>query len=366
MKTRSSIFKALMALLVIILGTNFNAEAQLGGLINAAKNKAKANKEQKAAEEKAAAEAAKAEALHTMAIPQPDANGETVVFKIAKSFREDNYEAICTWNPATLELTISTTRGGNTPGAVYKLDPATGNVTDKNGASKGSMNPNGTIESPNLGTLTLESGAEGSGYTGTKHKGVRVKKNGTNLGVVAPDWAGNGPIYGKNKEVNVLLAAYVYCGLMLTERDLRVYEYGYDPDEKYTTEQLEDKIEWMDKETINEIMEYESSRPYAGWDKTRYPELKNCKVAAVGLLSEAWEEYSERRSVGNYGDGYYQEKWYRMKYYAVYELADGRNVACFATVNKQFRYGEIKARVGFGNARGNNPEFHEITDWQRK
>ena len=362
---RRTIFKALMALMVILLGTSFNAEAQLGGLINAAKNKAKAGKEQKAAEAKAAAEAAKAaaeaakaEALLTMAIPQPDANGETVVFRTTNYMGEKS-EAICSWNPATLELTISTTRGGNTPGAVYKVDPATGKVTDNNGASKGSMNPNGTIESPNLGTLTIESGAEGQGYTGTKHKGIRVRRNGTNLGIVAPDWVGNGPIFGKNKEVNVLLAAYVYCGLMLTERDLRVYEYGYDPEEKYTTEQLEDKIEWMDKETINEIMEYESSRPYAGWDKTRYPELKNCKVAAVGLLASAWEEY-------NYQYSYDGDKWYRMKYYVVYELADGRNVACFATVHKEFRHGEIKERKGFGNARGNNPEFHEITDWQRK
>ena len=362
MKKRKTIITALVAFLVLLLGVNFNAEAQLGGLINAAKNKAKQNKEQKAAEEKAAAEAARATSLLTMAIPQPDANGETIFFRVT-NYKGEKPEAICSWNPAKLELTITSNRGGNTPGAVYKVDPATGKVTDSNGASKGAMNPNGTIESPNLGTLTIESDAEGMDYVGKKFKGVRVKRNGTNLSVVTPGWTGSGPIFGKNKEVNVLLAAYVYCGLMLTERDLRVYEYGYDPDEKYTTEQLEDRIEWMDKETINEIMEYESSRPYAGWDRAKYPELKNCKVAAVGLLLGAWEEYNEYH--GTVGGGNY-DKWYRMKYYVIYELADGRNVTCFAAVNKEFRHGEIKGREGYGNARGNNPEFHEVTDWQRK
>ena len=38
MKVKGTILKALVALMVIMLGTNFNAEAQLGGLIGAAKD----------------------------------------------------------------------------------------------------------------------------------------------------------------------------------------------------------------------------------------------------------------------------------------------------------------------------------------
>ena len=133
--------------MVIMLGANFNAEAQLGGLINAAKNKGKQNKAKNELEqqEKELAEHNKAMVL---AIPQPDANGSKVLFSIGN-------ENVASWNPATNELTITTTRGGNTSGSVYKVDPATGNVTDSKGTSKGSLNTSGTIESPNLGKLHL-------------------------------------------------------------------------------------------------------------------------------------------------------------------------------------------------------------------
>ena len=43
---------------------------------------------------------------------------------------------------------------------------------------------------------------------------------------------------------------------------------------------------------------------------------------------------------------------------AVYELADGRNVAMFATVVKSSQYGDIKTRI--------DARFFIITDWERK
>lgn len=51
---KTTIFKALMALLVIMLGINFNADAQIGDLIRASKNLSKQNKAKK--ENQAAAE----------------------------------------------------------------------------------------------------------------------------------------------------------------------------------------------------------------------------------------------------------------------------------------------------------------------
>ena len=39
MKKRKTIFTALIALLVLMMGVNFDAEAQLGGLVNKAKDK---------------------------------------------------------------------------------------------------------------------------------------------------------------------------------------------------------------------------------------------------------------------------------------------------------------------------------------
>ncbi|MBR2103974.1 MAG: hypothetical protein IJ933_01675 [Bacteroidales bacterium] len=350
MKTRSSIFKALMALLVIIIGTNFNAEAQLGGLINAAKNKAKANKEQKAAQEQAN--------LTKPVIPQPVANAKPVIFSL-------NDTAVCMWNPAALELTMTTSKGGNTPGAVYKLNPTTGAVTDQNGASKGSLSNDGTIESPNLGTLQFK---EVKGYALDN----KVYQNGKEIGAVAVRGTvqayhiDNGRIntqFGKTSDgVSPLFVAYVYFGLLTSKQQFNMWTLGYDPDKKYTTAELEDMVNWLDKNTINEIMEYESSRPYAGWDRESHPELKNCKVAAIGLISDAWKENSETIRHVNYGA--YNIDWdekkthYDMKYYAIYELTDGRNIAMICTASKECRSCEIKFR--------HDEEFHEVTDWQRK
>ena len=108
MKQKSLIFKALMALMVILLGTSFNAEAQLGGL----------------------------------AIPKPEPNGQPVSFTLGD-------KEICTWNPATLEFTMN-------DGVVYKLDANTGKFTDSQGSPKGSISADGTVEAPNFGTIQVK------------------------------------------------------------------------------------------------------------------------------------------------------------------------------------------------------------------
>ncbi len=56
--------------------------------------------------------------------------------------------------------------------------------------------------------------------------------------------------------------------------------------ENQAAAELEDIIEWKNTSAENEVMEYESSRPYAGFDREKYPHLRNCKVAAVGFMSD--------------------------------------------------------------------------------
>ena len=256
--------------------------------------------------------------------------------------------AVATWNPATLELTMATTLGGNTPGAVYKVDPNTGKVTDKDGKSKGSMNADGTIESPNLGTINVIPVNDGkAGFDvkmGDKHIGkvsldreVRCHYNSFNGW---GDWGWRNEGLCTDKTVNPLLVAYVYFGLIFTKGDINVNFYGYDPDKKYTVEELEDKIEWKNASAENEVMEYESSRPYAGFDREKFPHLKNCKVAAVGLMSD----WKESKTTHTSGTDYAGTTWHKtIQYWVVYELTDGRNIHShdYAQIRNEMRNGSF-------------------------
>ncbi|MBQ9213249.1 MAG: hypothetical protein IJ150_04845 [Bacteroidales bacterium] len=356
---KTMIFKALMVLIVIMLGANFNAEAQIGDLIRAGKNLAKQNKAKK--ENQAAAEALEQQAAQSkLAIPQAIAGGQTAIMTKGDS---EKPTAVATWNPATLELTMATTLGGNTPGAVYKVDPNTGKVTDKDGKSKGSMNADGTIESPNLGTINVIPVNDGkAGFDvkmGDKHIGkvsldreVRCHYNSFNGW---GDWGWRNEGLCTDKTVNPLLVAYVYFGLIFTKGDINVNFYGYDPDKKYTVEELEDKIEWKNASAENEVMEYESSRPYAGFDREKFPHLKNCKVAAVGLMSD----WKESKTTHTSGTDYAGTTWHKtIQYWVVYELTDGRNIVAFNYLDNY--YGKEE-----GTKRGNK-EWHDVSDWQRK
>lgn len=330
---KTMIFKAMMALIVIMLGVNFNADAQLGGLINAAKNKAKQNKAQK--------EQAELTNKTKPVIPQPDAGGSTVIFTVQDT-------AVAMWNPATLELTITTTKGGNTPGSILKVDASTGKVTDKNGASKGSISNDGTIVSPNLGNLKLVT--EDRGMFGLAY---HVKMGNEQLGTVDDECIVSGKLTGRaSSPVSTLLTAYVYYGLMLTNKDYTISKLGYDPDKKYTSEELDDMIEWNDEDAISAITKYENSMPCFGFKET-HPEFKNAKIGGVGLLANKWREYS---------DGY------GIRYWIVYELTDGRNIVTFSRAFKKWTYGEVIQRDDhdINNTRHMGQPFNEVTDWVRK
>ena len=318
MKAKGTILKALVALMVIMLGTNFNAEAQLGGLIGAAKDLAT----QKGAK-----------------IPKQKKKGKPIAFTMQGA-------TVGSFDPTTLTITFNQ-KDNNGQQIVYKIDPNTGAVTSHLGNSVGSMSNDGSFESPKLGKLTVEE---------STYPNFKVKKDGKVIGGVTTMKASNSNrnVVGQfADEVSPLLVAYVYFGVLVSDEQAAALATGYG---SITTEELEDYVKWTDRYEVNQVTNFESSRPNAGWDKAEHPEFKNLKVAAIGLGSDKWVNndpyYSNEKGDWLYGIGYW------MPYYAVYELADGRNVAMFATVVKSSQYGDIKTRI--------DARFFIITDWQRK
>ena len=136
-------------------------------------------------------------------IPQPKKKGKSVVFRWQNT-------PIGTWNPQTLELTFNQTWDeGELAGqpVIYSIDPATGIVTRNDGARKGSMNNDGTIESPNLGTLKFNAARN------------TVSLNGEPIGTASTTSAhSSGHAIGSfDSKVSPLLTAYLYFGLLISE-----------------------------------------------------------------------------------------------------------------------------------------------------
>ncbi len=167
---RKSIFKTLVALMVIMLGANFNAWSQSGSL----------------------------------SIPKPDANGQIV------TFNRDGKE-VGKWNPATLEFTMN-------DGVVYKLDANTGKFTDSQGSPKGSISADGTVEAPNFGTIQVKQDGTNFFYVWRNEE-----KLGAVLGAIGEVYyrdrrlGDNGTV--SDKTISPLLIAYAYFGLVFTQDD---------------------------------------------------------------------------------------------------------------------------------------------------
>ena len=328
---RFGTFFKVMALVAIMFGVSYNADAQLlGGLAKAVKNKNQQSHQNKAC-----------------AMPQPDAKAKSATFSVGKN----GEVAVCSWNPATLEITMLDEIAGNKKGDVIKLDPSTGKFTNNRGEDRGSISEDGTIESIHIGTLKLE--AKDAGVYGMEYK---IKYDGKVIGNLNSEGFCAGYMVGPYTGApSRLLAAYVYYALLFDKRMYTIKEKGYDPELKYTVEMLEDKIEWKNASAEGEVMEYESSRPYAGFDREEHPELRNCKVAAVGLTSD----WKESKYVHQSGSDYYGTTWISsISYWVVYELTDGRNIVAFNTLVKKTGHKPGTER--------NNHGWHEVSNWVRK
>ena len=348
MKKRRTIFTALIALLVLTMGVNFDAEAQLGGLLNKAKEKVSGGDKKKKAEQEAL--------LKEVGIPQPDPNAGTYVFFLDK-------EGVCMYNPATLEISMTTTYGGNTPGAVYKIDPNTGNVTDQNGKSVGSMSNDGTIQTKNIGKIYLTNFLDPTNYS---HKWKIVKDGKDSYDYFATVEVGgrvsarNNMLYladakalGEKTNLTPLLTAFIFAGLVTDEENFSMWKLNYNPCRAVKTADLEKQVSWKDAATEKMLLEYEMS--YPKWEDVskRPPELKNCKIGGIGIISGNWnkEPYKDN-------DGIERTKMHLL-YWVVYELEDGRNLVAFNRCFKVPWYVEnINGCV--------NERLNVVTDWQRK
>ena len=147
-----------------------------------------------------------------------------------------------------------------------------------------------------------------------------------------------------------MITAYVFYGLMLTEKEVSIKTLGYDPDKTYTTKELEDKIRWKDDATEAEIKKMEEGLTY-GDDRVR-----GSKVAAIGLLRK-W-----RRSKYTKNEGEWNEYSYFVDdigYWVVYELSNGKNkVAIYSLTKNAYNKGLTE--------RGECAGFYDVTDWERK
>ena len=191
------------------------------------------------------------------------------------------------------------------------------------------------------------------GYRFDGSRGIGVLKS---FGNLASDSDKDGK-YGYVSDINVnpLLVAYIYYGLILSEKDLISAHLGYDPGKSYTTAQLRDMVKVKSTDWEKEILAIES-QPNAGYSATTYAQLKGCKAVEIGLTS-AIESHPRVENQGKWNEFRYTAN--SVQYYVVYELADGRNIVAFNALWKNLNNAGKTERTS-------NPQFHEITDWQRK
>lgn len=372
MNVNKTIFKALVALLVIMLGVNFNAEAQLGGLLNKAKERVAGGGAKKNTQEiEALIEQTKA------FVPKP---GQTPNATITMDGTE-----VASWDGAKNELTLKTDNGGFTSGTVLKVDGNTGKITDASGKAMGSLNTK-SVESPNLGVIdlveqeayyTVEASNDGSIKRLRRYR-MEIQKQavfGQNRGYELPirttQKEGKGYTFFvesdqdvkfkfanryfvvSDKLVGAALPIYV-ASLMLTQeeynREMVNDMLGFDASKTYTTKELEDLIRWKDDDTEAEIKKIEEGKTYSD------DRVKGAKIAKIGLKGE-WQRSSWEKNYGPlYERNYYVDE---INYWVVYELPNGKNKVAFYSIVKN------KENKGL-TERGKCTGFHDVTDWVRK
>ena len=142
----------------------------------------------------------------TPTIPQPAAKGALNTIRWGKT-------AIGTWDPVNLEITFNKTYDeGEYAGqkVSYKLDPATGKWTAKNGTPKGSISNDGTIESPNLGTIKFDPRTNKVSMDGSVIGEVTMQKA-TSFGHEIGSFEGH---------VSPLLVAYTFHGALISKNQV--------------------------------------------------------------------------------------------------------------------------------------------------
>ncbi|MBQ7415034.1 MAG: polymer-forming cytoskeletal protein [Prevotella sp.] len=148
--------KTTMMVLVAMFAFSTAADAQFSINLNKARKalgiKTKKEKKEEAAAKEAQRKRDSVQAVInsiTPTIPQPDKKGKPVTIKWMNN-------KVGEWDPAALKLTFDQTyQEGEYAGqhVTLTLDPATGKWTSISGKEVGQMSNDGTLETPNLGTI---------------------------------------------------------------------------------------------------------------------------------------------------------------------------------------------------------------------
>jgi len=143
----------------------------------------------------------------TPTIPQPAAEGTAPVSIKWKDTK------IGEWDPVKLEITFNKTYDeGEYAGqkVSYKLNPATGQWTSKKGSDVGSMSNDGTIVSPNLGTIQFDPKTNKVSMNG-EVIGEATMLNASSYGTTIGSFEGH---------VSPLLMAFTFHGSLISEKQV--------------------------------------------------------------------------------------------------------------------------------------------------
>ena len=208
-RTNQFIILAIMAMFAF----STPAEAQWGSLINKARKAAGIKtKQEKAADEQKRRQDSIQLAIKsiTPTIPQAAESGAPIAIKWGET-------QIGTWDPVKLEIEFNQTYDeGEFAGqrVSYKLDPATGKFTSKNGTPKGSISNDGTIESPNLGTLKFNP-ETGKIVMNNEVIGEATMLKASCYGTTVGSYSGH---------VSPLLVAYTFIGALVSSNQVTAWK----------------------------------------------------------------------------------------------------------------------------------------------
>ena len=143
----------------------------------------------------------------TPTIPQPAAEGTAPIAIKWKGTQ------IGTWDPVSLVITFNQTYDDGAYAGqkvIYKLDPATGKWKSRKGTDVGQMSNDGTIVSPNLGTIKFNPQTN------------KVVRNGEIIGEVnmLSAYSYGTTIGGYETHVSPLLVAFTFLGSLISEKQI--------------------------------------------------------------------------------------------------------------------------------------------------
>ena len=314
----------LVMAMVTMFAFSTPADAQWGGLLNKARKAVgiKTKKEKEIDEQKRKQDSIQTAIRSiTPTIPQPAESGAPIAIRWEKT-------KIGTWDPVKLEITFNQTYDdGEFAGqkVSYKLDPATGNWTSKKGTNVGSMSNDGTIVSPNLGTIKFDPEKCTVSVDGM----VIGKANLKNAYVFDKE------IGGFEGHVSPLLVAFTFHGSLISKKQVTEWKEAKLKAEQEAKERAErerqariEREEALKKEWASLNMEItgsnystigyirangvveNGSHSTIGYIKTN-GEVENSSHSTIGYIKSNGEvENSSHSTIGYYRSGSFEDSYH--------------------------------------------------------